>query len=93
MPLHCALAALVSTPKVNLLRFHGLFGPNRAHRARVTASQAGQDQQGQRLACALDTRSPKRRAVVTWAQRLKLVCNIDMSAFPDLRRGSYDDLT
>ncbi len=30
------LAALVPKPRVNLTRFHGVFAPNSAHRARVT---------------------------------------------------------
>ena len=30
------LVALVAKPRVNLSRFHGVFAPNRAHRARAT---------------------------------------------------------
>ncbi len=32
------LAALVPKPRVNLTRFHGVFAPNSAHRARVMSN-------------------------------------------------------
>ena len=35
------LAALVSKPRVNLTRFHGVFAPNSQHRARVTPAKRG----------------------------------------------------
>jgi len=35
------LAALVPKPRVNLIRFHGVFAPNSAHRARVTPARRG----------------------------------------------------
>jgi len=35
------LAALVPKPRVNLIRFHGVFAPNSAHRARVTPAKRG----------------------------------------------------
>jgi hypothetical protein len=33
------LVALVPKPRVNLTRFHGVFAPNSAHRARVTPAK------------------------------------------------------
>jgi hypothetical protein len=33
------LVALVPKPRVNLTRFHGVFAPNGAHRARVTPAK------------------------------------------------------
>ncbi len=33
--------ALVPKPRVNLTRFHGVFAPNSAHRARVTPAKRG----------------------------------------------------
>jgi len=35
------LAALVPKPRVNLIRFHGVFAPNSQHRARVTPAKRG----------------------------------------------------
>ena len=35
------LVALVPKPRVNLTRFHGVFAPNSAHRARVTPAKRG----------------------------------------------------
>ncbi len=35
------LAALVPKPRGNLTRFHGVFAPNSAHRARVTPAKRG----------------------------------------------------
>jgi hypothetical protein len=35
------LVALVPKPRVNLIRFHGVFAPNSAHRARVTPAKRG----------------------------------------------------
>ena len=33
--------ALVAKPRVNLSRFHGVFGPNSQHRAQVTLAKRG----------------------------------------------------
>ena len=35
------LVALVPKPRANLTRFHGVFAPNSAHRAQVTAAKRG----------------------------------------------------
>ncbi len=39
------LAALVPKPRVNLTRFHGVFAPNRKHRALVTPAKRGRGNQ------------------------------------------------
>ncbi len=76
------LAALVPKPRVNLIRFHGVFAPNSRHRARVTSAKRGR---GGRHAKPADTEEPtpaERRASMTWAQRLKRVFGIDIETCP-----------
>ena len=51
------LVALVPKPRVNLTRFHGVFAPNCAHRARVTPAKRGKSNQAS-TADAIDARSP-----------------------------------
>ena len=70
------LAALVPKPRVNLIRFHGVFAPNSQHRALVTPAKRGKGNKD-KLADGPPT-SPERRASMTWAQRLKRVFNIDI---------------
>ena len=70
------LAALVPKPRVNLTRFHGVFAPNRKHRALVTPAKRGR---GNQARVVEERPSPaERRASMTWAQRLKRVFNIDI---------------
>lgn len=70
------LAALVPKPRVNLTRFHGVFAPNSKHRALVTPAKRGR---GNKARVVEEQPSPaKRRASMTWAQRLKRVFNIDI---------------
>jgi hypothetical protein len=65
-------------PRVNLTRFHGVFAPNSAHRARVTKAGRGKGARG-RAATETDHRTPvERRASMSWARRLKRVFNIDI---------------
>ena len=72
------LAALVPKPRVNLIRFHGVFAPNSAHRAQVTKARRGKGGRAQ-AAAETDERTPaERRAAMTWAQRLKRVFGIDI---------------
>ncbi len=76
------LAALVPKPRVNLIRFHGVFAPNSRYRGRVTKAKRGR---GGRPAATGDpeARTPaERRASMTWAQRLKRVFNIDIETCP-----------
>ena len=75
-------AALVPKPRVNLTRFHGVFGPNSAHWAQVTKAGRGKGASDQ-AAAATDERTPaERRAGMTWAQRLKRVFGIDIETCP-----------
>ncbi len=43
----CGLAALVPKPRVNLMRFHGVFAPNSKHRAMVTPARRGKGTKAQ----------------------------------------------
>ena len=73
------LVALVPKPRVNLTRFHGVFAPNSAHRARVTPAKRGKGNNKVRSADAPEHTAPaERRAAMSWAQRLKRVFNIDI---------------
>ncbi len=59
------LAALVPKPKVNLTRFHGVFAPNSAHRARVTPAKRGKGNKANAAHAPEDTRSAERRAAMS----------------------------
>jgi len=72
------LAALVPKPRVNLTRYHGVFAPNSAHRARVTKARRGKGATGQAAAQTDPSTPAQRRAAMTWAQRLKRVFGIDL---------------
>lgn len=72
------LAALVPKPRVNLTRYHGVFAPNSAHRARVTKAHRGKGASGQAAAATDERAATERHAAMTWAQRLKRVFNIDI---------------
>ena len=72
------LAALVPKPRVNLIRFHGVFAPNSKHRARVTPAKRGKGSKP-KGAGGQDEKTPVQgHAAMTWAQRLKRVFNIDV---------------
>ena len=68
-----ALAALIPKPPINLIRYHGVFAPNSAHRATVTRAGRG----GKLADTQTDKTSGRQRANITWAQRPKRVFNID----------------
>ncbi|GMQ83963.1 MAG: hypothetical protein BMS9Abin06_0711 [Gammaproteobacteria bacterium] len=71
------LTALVPKPRVNLIRFHGVFAPNSKHRAWVTPAKRGKG--SQKVADEQEEKTPAQRHVaMTWAQRLKRVFNIDV---------------
>ena len=72
------LVALVPKPRVNLTRFHGVFAPNSAHRARVTPAKRGKGNKASTADATHDPTPAERRAAMTWAQRLKRVFNIDI---------------
>ena len=63
-------------PRVNLIRFHGVFAPNSRHRKQITPANRGKGKKTQSLD---ENHTPaERRAAMTWAQRLKRVFNIDI---------------
>ncbi len=62
------LAALVPKPRVNLIRFHGVFSPNSKLRHKVVP-QLPRDQGAQ---------AKSNVYAMTWAQRLKRVFAIDI---------------
>ena len=74
------LAALVPTPRVNLIRFHGVFAPNSRHRARVTP--AGRGPGAKKPPSIEPSRQPHerstRRPAIGWARRLARVFGIDV---------------
>jgi len=70
------LAALVPKPRVNLTRFHGVFTPNRKHRALVTPAKAGQKVKVPDE--PQDSIPVTPRAAMAWAQRLKRALDIDI---------------
>ncbi len=72
------LVALAPKLRVNLTRFHGVFAPNSAHRARVTPSKRGKGNKASTADAPEDTTPAERRAALSWAQRLKQVFNIDI---------------
>jgi hypothetical protein len=76
------LAALVPKPRANLTRYHGVFAPNSAHRARVTRAGRGKGATGQTAAQTPLSSPPEPRAGMTWAQRLKRVFDIDLQSCP-----------
>ena len=82
------LAALVPKPRVNLIRFHGVFAPNSRYRGRVTRAKRGR---GGRRALRGDAEAPtpvERRASMGWAQRLRRVFNSDMETCPACGGGA-----
>ena len=62
-------------PRVNLTRYNGVFAPNSRHRAQVTPAKRGKGNKPQ-----VTEPATKRRAAMTWAQRLRRVLNIDVEA-------------
>jgi hypothetical protein len=56
------LATLVPKPRVNLIRYHGVFAPNSAHRAQVTKAHRGKGASDQ-AAARTDERTPPERRV------------------------------
>ncbi len=67
------LAALIPNPRVNLIRYHGVFAPNSPLRAQVTPARRG------------DQEPAQRRAAMTWAQRPK-ACSTSITR--PARRGA-----
>jgi len=80
------LAALVPRPRVNLIRYYGVFAPNSRFRARVTPAGRGKGSAaagGAPTVAANDNEdgaTPAQR--MTWAQRLRRVFRIDVGICP-----------
>lgn len=74
------LAALIPRPRLHLIRFHGVLAPNSALRPRIVPAKADH------LTLPVDdpTDEPTRSAPsrLSWAQLLKRVFEIDMTACP-----------
>ena len=65
-------------PRVNLTRYHGVFAPHSAHRARLTPAKRGKGNKDSTVDTKDGPTPAERRAAMTWAQRLKRVFNIDI---------------
>ena len=80
------LAALVPRPRVNLIRYYGVFAPNSRFRARVTPAGRGKGSAAAGGAATFaandnsDGATPAQR--MTWAQRLRRVFRIDVETCP-----------
>jgi hypothetical protein len=72
------LAALVPVPRVNLIRYHGVFAPNSGHRADIIIKPRGKDVEIGEQALEVDEGKGKKRAAMTWAQCLKRAFKIDI---------------
>jgi hypothetical protein len=72
------LVALVPKPRVNLIRFHGVFAPNSKYRSKVTLARRGRRKKCH-AADEADQTPAEKRASITWAKRLKRVFNIDIT--------------
>jgi len=82
------LATLVPKPRVNLIRYHGVFAPNSAHRAQVTKAHRGKGASDQAAARTDERTPPERRAAMTWAQRVEARVRHRHPDLPGLRRGA-----
>jgi hypothetical protein len=69
------LAALVPVPRVNLVRYHGIFAPHHAHRAEVVNKKDDKKQFTQEEEKKSEA---EYRASMTWAARLKRVFDFDI---------------
>jgi hypothetical protein len=59
------LVALVPKPRVNLIRYQGVLGPNSSHRARVTPAKRGKGNKGSTADASEDLTPANRRAAMT----------------------------
>ena len=80
------LAALVPRPRHNLVRYHGVFGPNARIRKFVVPSKCKKNKakidRSERRSVAESNAVDELIAPLTWAQRLKRVFNIDITVCP-----------
>jgi len=73
------LAALVTRPRLHLIRFHGVLAPNATLRSQTVPGEAD-DQAPNTAGGESDVSSASTRARMGWAQRLKRVFAIDITA-------------
>jgi hypothetical protein len=71
------LAALVPRPRVNLVRYHGVFAPANPLRGLITPARRGKGGSPRPEPTAEEAGAGHRRSM-TWAQRLRRVFNIDI---------------
>ena len=69
------LASLIPKPRVNLVRFHGVFAPHFKYRALVVPEFPQEEHS--------DTLEVGKSRSMSWAQRLKRVFGIDMKTCSD----------
>ena len=77
------LAALIPRPRVNLIRYHGVFAPNSKLRARIVPGK--RPRSAQRPANCSNKPTPATRAEsprLTWAERLKRAFEFDVTICP-----------
>jgi hypothetical protein len=60
------LVSLVPKPRVNLTRFHGVFGPNSKQRKQITPAK--RDRGGKPRSLDEDQTPVERKAAMTWAK-------------------------
>ncbi len=77
MDLMARLAALVPRPRINLVRYHGVFAPASPLRGRITPARRGKGGRP-KLEPDVDGGPVHQRRSMTWAQRLRRVFNIDI---------------
>ena len=75
------LASLVPRPRVNLIRYHGVFSPNFKHRKLVVPKPSSKDDGKE--SDVIKPISEQKNKRMTWAQRLKRVFQIDIEKCPD----------
>jgi hypothetical protein len=73
-------------PRVNLIRFHGVFAPNGKHRALITPTGRGKGSK-QANKEGDDRSFTERHIAMTGAQRLKRVFNIDIETCEKCKRA------
>lgn len=71
------LAALIPPPRLNLIRFYGVFAPNSSVRAEVTPSKRGRNSPKLNEGHSKD--KSYHAQAMTWAKRLKRVFNIEIN--------------
>ncbi|NDY95504.1 hypothetical protein G3I74_07185 [Wenzhouxiangella sp. C33] len=84
------LPALVPPPRQNpgsspgqvLTRFHGVFAPISAYRARITPARRGRGTKPTKSAQTEDRTPAEQRSAMQWAKRLKRVFQIDVETCP-----------